>query len=84
MPRRPAGAPIGHEDALCLETFGKHYLGFHGVPNTILLDLVKTVLSEWVVPGCTAAVTNQNEINILGVSPAVWSVISDYSDVSLT
>ena len=61
----PANLP---EDALCLETYGKHYLGFHCVPNTVLFDLVQTVLAEW-------------QHGIHGISQAVSSVISDYTKV---
>ena len=54
------------QDCLCLETYGKHYLGFHDVPNPVLYDLVQCVLSEW-LPG------------VGGISAAISSVVSDYS-----
>ena len=57
---------IQSEDCLCLETYGKHYLGFHDVPNSVLFDLVQCVLSEW-MPG------------VGGISPSISSVVSDYS-----
>ena len=52
-------------DCLCLETCGENYLGFHDVPNALLLDLVQCVISDW-QPG------------FKGISEAVHSVISDY------
>ena len=57
---------IQSQDCLCLETYGKHYLGFHDVPNSVLFDLVQCVLSEW-MPG------------VGGISAAISSVVSDYS-----
>ena len=55
------------QDCLCLETYGKHYLGFHDVPNEVLFDLVQCVLSEW-LPG------------VGGISASISSVVSDYSE----
>ena len=39
-----------HKECLCLETSGKNVLGFHEVPNMVLLDLVQCVQHEW-LPG---------------------------------
>ena len=58
---------IQSQDCLCLETYGKHYLGFHDVPNEVLFDLVQCVLSEW-LPG------------VGGISASISSVVSDYSE----
>ncbi len=57
---------VERHDCLCLETVGENYLGFHDVPNALLLDLVQCVMSDW-NPG------------LKGISEAVYSVISDYS-----
>ena len=57
---------VERHDCLCLETFSENHLGFHDVPNTLLLDLVQCVSADW-QPG------------LLGISEAVYSVISDYS-----
>ena len=54
------------QECLCLETYGKYYLGFHEVPNSVLFDLVQCVLSEW-LPG------------VAGISGPISSVVSDYS-----
>ena len=55
-----------NKECLCLETYGSNLLGFHGVPNTVLHDLVTCVEREW-GPG------------IAGISQGIYSVISDYS-----
>ncbi len=34
---------LEHKECLCLETYGKNVLGFHDVPNTLLMDLVQCV-----------------------------------------
>merc|ERR1711915_327066 len=52
-------------DCMCLEVFHDSYLGFHDVSNTLLHDLVTTILKGW-IPG------------IRGVSMGVSSVLSDY------
>ena len=65
------GEGEGGGDALCLETYGKHFLGFHDVPNTVMFDLVQTVQAEW-------------QLGIHGISQGVSSVISDYSQVRIT
>ena len=57
---------VERHDCLCLETFSDNHLGFHDVPNALLLDLVQCVTSDW-QPG------------LVGISEAVYSVISDYS-----
>ena len=57
---------VQSQDCLCLETYGKHYLGFHDVPNSVLFDLVQCVLGEW-MPG------------VGGISASISSVVSDYS-----
>ena len=57
---------VERHDCLCLETYAEHYLGFHDVPNALLLDLVQCVISDW-QPG------------LKGISEAVHNVISDYS-----
>lgn len=54
-----------HKECLCLETSGQNVLGFHEVPNMVLLDLVQCVRHEW-------------QSGIQGMSSAVSSVISDY------
>ena len=64
--RSTNNAQPNRQDCLCLETYGKNSLGFHEVPNTILYDLVQCVQHDW-SPG------------LVGISPAIWSVISDYS-----
>jgi len=56
---------VERHDCLCLETCGENYLGFHDVPNALLLDLVQCVISDW-QPG------------FKGISEAIHSVISDY------
>jgi len=56
---------VERHDCLCLETYSENFLGFHDVPNTLLLDLVQCMSSDW-QPGLT------------GISAAVYSVISDY------
>ena len=57
---------LEHKECLCLETYGRNVLGFHDVPNTLLMDLVQCVQAEW-MPGVAA------------MSNAVSSVISDYA-----
>ena len=59
-----------NKECLCLETYGKNLLGFHDVPNAVLLDLVQCVQQDW-PPG------------LVGISNAVSSVISDYMTVEL-
>ena len=61
----PGTLGVERHDCLCLETCGENYLGFHDVPNALLLDLVQCVISDW-QPG------------FKGISEAVHSVISDY------
>ena len=56
---------VERHDCLCLETYSENFLGFHDVPNALLLDLVQCVTSDW-APG------------LVGISGAVYSVISDY------
>ena len=62
----PNALGVERHDCLCLETYSDNYLGFHDVPNALLLDLVTCVTSDW-APG------------LIGISAAIYSVISDYS-----
>lgn len=57
---------LERHDCLCLETYHQNCLGFHDVPNALLLDLVQCVQQDW-LPG------------LYGISAAVNNVISDYS-----
>ena len=43
---------VERHDCLCLETYSENFLGFHDVPNTLLLDLVQCMSSDW-QPGLT-------------------------------
>ena len=43
----PNNMGVERHDCLCLETFNENFLGFHDVPNTLLLDLVQCVTSDW-------------------------------------
>ena len=57
---------VERHDCLCLETYGENYLGFHDVPNALLLDLIQCVNLDW-------------QAGLSGISESVYNVISDYS-----